>query len=497
VGKATTNTQGAGAQTATSASATAGTKPKSGLTRRTAWLYGLGSAAYGVKDNGFAYILMIYYSQVLGVPATLFGSAMFVALLFDAVSDPLVGYWSDNTRSRWGRRHPFMYASVVPVTLSWLALWNPPLELLGPSGLWFYLVAMAILVRLSITFYEIPNTALAAELTDDYDERTWLFGLRYMLGWGGGLLAAILGWGVFFRATEEYPYGVLNPEAYLGYSLASVALIVGSVLVSSIGLHREIPRLRQPPPASSRTVAARFAELRHTLSNRNFLWLFLTAIFAATAAGIGTNLNSYVYTYFWELESRDVLWINLPLILSAAAAALTAPWLTARFDKKHTALGVFAAIVVINPFLIVLRLVGWFPDNDWAGVLPAVVLHAMVDVWLICLFGITLASMMADVVEHSEASTARREEGLFFAARTFAAKATTGLGTLMAGIALDWIAFPRGAGPGEVPTDSVAWLGIVYGPLLTSFYLLAGFALRNYDISRGEHDERVRTLRGD
>ena len=76
------------------------------INRRVRVLYGLGAAAYGVKDNGFNYFLMIYYNQVLCLPGSMAGLAIMIALIFDAVSDPLVGYWSDNTRSRWGRRHP-------------------------------------------------------------------------------------------------------------------------------------------------------------------------------------------------------------------------------------------------------------------------------------------------------------------------------------------------------------------------------------------------------
>ena len=77
--------------------------------------YGIGSVAYGVKNNGFDYFFLIFYSQVLGVDAELVGLALMLALAFDAISDPLVGYLSDNTHSRWGRRHPFMYAAALPV----------------------------------------------------------------------------------------------------------------------------------------------------------------------------------------------------------------------------------------------------------------------------------------------------------------------------------------------------------------------------------------------
>ena len=93
------------------------------------WLkmaHGSGAAAFGIKNNGFDYFLLFFYGTVVGLEPGLVGLAILIALVLDAISDPLVGYWSDNFRSRWGRRHPFMYASALPVALSYFLLWNPP-----------------------------------------------------------------------------------------------------------------------------------------------------------------------------------------------------------------------------------------------------------------------------------------------------------------------------------------------------------------------------------
>ena len=91
--------------------------------------YGFGSVAFGVKNNGFDYFFLIFYSQVMGVSAYLVSLALLIALVFDALSDPLIGYLSDNTRSRWGRRHPYMYAAAMPVALGYYFVWNPPASL--------------------------------------------------------------------------------------------------------------------------------------------------------------------------------------------------------------------------------------------------------------------------------------------------------------------------------------------------------------------------------
>ena len=126
--------------------------PPDGTALSTKLYYGFGSVAYGVKDNGFAYFLLLYYNQVLGLPASWVGAAIMVALVIDAISDPVVGYVSDNLHSRWGRRHPFMYAAAAPVAISFHLLWNPP-QGLTQVGLFAYLLTIAVLVRTFITFY--------------------------------------------------------------------------------------------------------------------------------------------------------------------------------------------------------------------------------------------------------------------------------------------------------------------------------------------------------
>lgn len=466
------------------------------ISTRARWLYGVGSAAYGVKDNGFSYFLMFYYSQVLGLPASLAGLAIMIALIFDAVSDPLVGYWSDHTHSRWGRRHPFMYAAAVPVSVCYFFLWNPIVDDLSQTGLFIYLIICSVLVRFFITLYEIPSTSIVAELTEDYDERTRLLSYRYMFGWYGGLSMAVLGWGFFFADTAEYPKGVLNPDGYFGYSFIGAIVMFLAIVGSSYGLHKYIPHLRKPPPKKDHfDLAQMLRELKATLSNRNFLVLFVAGLFAYVGFGIATNFYPYINTYFWEFDSGNIVVMNMAYYLSATLAFILTPLITRRFDKKASAIGIYAISIGFSATPIVLRLLGWFPDNDSPYLWPIMIVHAVFDVTLIVMFGIVQASMLADVVEHSEEKTGRREEGLFFASRTFGQKATSGFGTLFAGIALDLIQFPRDATPGELDEEIVFNLGLIYGPMVASFFTMALISISFYKISRKGHDGRIRELK--
>lgn len=145
--------------------------------------FGFGSVAYGIKDNGFAVFLLIYFNQVIGMPAEQVGLAVALALVADAFFDPFVGHRSDATRSRWGRRHPWLYGAALPIALSWLLLWNPPEWSNG--ALFFYLIFVAMAVRFSFSAYEVPALAMLPEMTRDYHERTEVLRYRFLFGWLG------------------------------------------------------------------------------------------------------------------------------------------------------------------------------------------------------------------------------------------------------------------------------------------------------------------------
>ena len=134
------------------AAAPRGARLSSGVTLS----YGLGSIAYGVKDAGFGTFLLIYYNQVVGVNPGTVGLVIMLALVLDAFVDPAVGLFSDRTQPRWGRRHPWMYASAVPIAVGWLLLWNPPAGLAEPAKL-VWLFVTAVVVRSAVSCYEVPT----------------------------------------------------------------------------------------------------------------------------------------------------------------------------------------------------------------------------------------------------------------------------------------------------------------------------------------------------
>jgi GPH family glycoside/pentoside/hexuronide:cation symporter len=468
-------------------------KARPRITRRTTVLYGVGSVAFGVKDNGFSFFLLLYYNQVLGLPEAWVGFGIMLALVLDGVFDPLVGYVSDHLRSGWGRRHPLMYGAALPVAASYWLLWNPP-EGLSPSRLLAYFVGVSVLVRMAIAVYEIPSASLVPELTDHYDERTSILSYRFFFGWWGGLTMAVVAYAVFLQPDAAHPIGVLNPDGYHRYGVVASLIMLVAILVSAVGTHGYIPYLRQPPARRHRGVRGAVAELVETLTNRSFLALFCAGVSGSMAAGLSAALGIYFNTYFWELTSSQISTFVVAMFPAALVAGGLAPALSRGVGKKRAAIGVSVAAVALGPLPVVLRLLGAFPPNGTTVLLATLLVFNTITVTLVIMSGILTASMVADIVEDHEVATGRRSEGVFVAANAFVQKATSGIGIFASSLLLGAIGFPRDAKPGQVDPEVVRRLGLVYTPVLVVLYLVAIAFLATYRISRETHEDNLRRL---
>jgi Na+/melibiose symporter-like transporter len=452
--------------------------------------YGFGSVAFGVKDQGFG-LLLFFYNQVLGAPVQMVTAAISIALAFDAFADPIVGQISDNLRTPWGRRHPFMYAAAFPVAIAYFFLWNPP-HLTGQAQ-FLYLVAGIIVVRTFITMYEIPSSSLVAELTFDYDQRTSFLGWRYLFGWLGSLTMTLLAFGVFFRATPQYPQGQLNPAAYVPYSLTACALMVFAIFVTCLGTHRFIPYFNTPPKRPL-TFGRIFTEMAQTMRNRSFIVLTVSAIFGAVAAGTLGALNLYFATYFWGLTSFQIFLLSIITIVAPVTALFLAPAFSSRVGKKAAAMTLWILATVFYWFPMAARLLGAFPKNGDPWMIPLLAFMQTTGTMFSIACSITISSMLADVVEDSQRVTGRRSEGLFFASNAFVLKAVSGGGALVAGAMLAFVHFPAHANPATLDPQIPKNLALAYFPVTFTLYAVALGCLSFYRISRSDHEENVRTL---
>ena len=223
-----------------------------GASLNTMFTYGIGTIAIGIKNSLLGTFLLLYFNQVLGLPALLVTSALAIALLIDAVSDPIVGIWSDRVRSRWGRRHPFIYVAIIPFTLSYYFILQNPGSIsageITESELFVRLVFLLIIMRLSMTFYEVPRGALQPELTKDYDQRNQISGIGMAFGWIGGAGMASIAYAFFFVETPDFmgASAFLRPEAFQQLAFWGGLSLFISAVISNIGLHKHIPNLHIP-----------------------------------------------------------------------------------------------------------------------------------------------------------------------------------------------------------------------------------------------------------
>ena len=457
--------------------------------------YGFGSVAYGVKNNGFDYFLLLFYSQVIGLDARLVGIAITTALVFDAISDPIIGYWSDNVRSKMGRRHPFMYVSALPVALSYFFLWNPPIEW-SDTAIFWYLLVLAVFIRTFITLYETPSSALTPELSEEYTERSSLLSFRYYFGWTGGNSMTVLMFFFIFPAlaTATIPDGRFNRESYEILGITGSLLIFISIMVSSIGTHSQIPFLKSPPAQRALTLKGIFREIFETLANRSFVALFGAALLGAIATGLAAALAFYFYTYFWEFTSIETGIITTGVFLAAIIGFVLAPIVTKRFGKKNGAMGIGLIAFLGAPLPVFLRLIGVLPENGDPFVFWFVFGTGVIDVGLIICFQILFASMTADLVEQAELKTGRRSEGVFFSSVTFVRKTVQGLGLLAASFVLALAEFPSGATVEQVSDESIWLLGAYYVPTILTLWLGMIAVISLYKVDEESHTATLKEL---
>ncbi len=458
---------------------------------RTKLLYGSGSIAFGVNDQSFSYLLIFFYNQVVGVPAAWVGAAVALAMAFDALADPIVGQISDNLRTRLGRRHPFMYASAIPVALSYFLLWNPPHW--SPSALFYYLFVAAVLVRTFITLYEIPSSSLVAELTPDYHQRTSFFSFRTLFGWVGGLTMTLLAFGVFLVPDKTHPVGQLNPHGYVSYSITGALIIAVVILISAIGTQRFIPNF-VVPPARRFSLIQTLREMYETVSHGSFLVLVVSALFASIALGTLTTLNIYFNTYFWGLNSKQVFLLTAALFPAAILAWAIATPISRMFGKKKAAISLWIIATVFYWFPLAARIAGFFPSNNSPLLIPLLLVFGTIGITFSIADDIIISSMVADVVEDSELKTGRRSEGLFFAARSLVIKAVSGLGGFLATVLLAIVHFPEHVNPATLDPAIPKHLALVYFPVSFGLYGVALICLSFYRIDRAKHEENLRRL---
>lgn len=465
------------------------------LPRSTRLAYGFGAISIGVKNAAFSSYLLLFYNQVIGVPAAIVSTAIALTLLVDAVADPFIGRLSDVTRSRWGRRHPYIFASALPTAFFFIIAWFPPSGLTDVQmGIWIF--SVAALTRVSISMFEIPSSAMNPELTSDYAQRTRLFSLRYWFGYAGTFGFTAFSLAVFFVATPDYPIGQLNPDGYHRFALAGGALILLAILVCAIGTRKQVQNMRQADvPTQKGTIGSHLTEMFSAFKHKAFLAIFGFGVFKYTAIGLSSATTLYFSTYVFDLKSGQIALLTFDSLVAASIAAPLAPWFSARFGKRNTsmAMAFFGILLGVSP--LILTYFGLFFPVGHPLLVPTLFLVGASYGAMIATSLINTSSMLADVVEDHAVTTGKHAAGVFFSASSFMQQCSTGFGILVAGMVLTASGFPEKVSPADVTLAMEQSLLIHYIPASIGLWTIGCLFLFFYPITETLHRANVARLR--
>lgn len=458
------------------------------LTKRMKFSYGFGSTAEAVAFTATSSFLLLFYNQVRGLPASHVGMALAAGLFVNAVFDPLVGSWSDRTRSKLGRRHPFMYASILPCALLFWAVFNPPN--IGEFGQLMWLAVTNTLLLQALTLYHTPHLALGGELSTDYLGRSSVMAYNTFCLWIGDTLGWILSFRVFFAATEQYSNGALDPTRWPLFSTTIAIAIFVILAYSSWSTRSRIPYLPVPaadtPPFGFREL---FRDVGRSLSNRNYVVLLIGLFFVSMMVGVRTGLWLYGATYFWRLTNDQISFFVIGSFAGYLFAAFVVKRLHDKFDKRWTgaaALCLYAVGPAIPLALGYFGVLSWdTPGLLWILIAFSVLQHAPYSVMTT-----TIYSALADIADENELKYGMRQEGILYSTRTFFARVDQAMGTALAGWVLTVIAFPAKAVPGQVDPNVLMGLAIAFvlstipGLIAVIFYAMLRVTRRTHEATR-------------
>lgn len=446
--------------------------------------YGYGNIGNAVKTVVFSTFLFFYYNQILGLSGKMCGMAVFIALCFDAINDPLIGLWSDRTTSKkWGNRLIFMLFGGFPFALFLFCLFIPPVYL-SQTGLFIWFVVFAVLTRTAQTFFQIPYLSLGAELTSDYVERSNLYSYVQFFGFVGNVCVAGAGYVIFFRSTAEFDNGMLNESMYPYFGIYAAVLILLGTYLSIFGVRKEALK-REPIKSEKKQLYQSFANI---LQNKSFKNIIIGLAILMITNATGEILSTYLFLHFWGIKPEEIaIYLAVPFFAGLIVAMWLSPKAVKWFDKKHTLIYSVVGVWIISTILIGLKLFNIIPDDK-----NTIIITLMIGIGCINIFAplilITINSVFADIADEIRFETKHQQTGTLFSIRALLSKLATGVGSLFAGVLLDMIDFPTNAEIGTV-SESVAFnLGLVSGPLLTIIGLIPILFFLNYKIDKKRHE---------
>ncbi|MGF1519566.1 MAG: MFS transporter [Nodosilinea sp.] len=438
--------------------------------------YGVGELAAAVPASLSAFFVLYFFTTVAGLSPALAGAVLLFGRFWDAINDPLIGWLSDRTVSPWGRRYPWMIGGVIPLAISSVLLWTVP-PFASQWAIFAYYIALSIFAFAAFTTVQLPYTALAAELADDYDERTDLIGMKSAFSIGGSIVALLMAQAVFARVADPARQYVI-----LGALSASLAVVIIGLCVA--GTYRRYWQVQRGRPqlATSGASPALLAQLRSVFKNRAFRQILGLYLCGWMSVQVTAAMLPYFVGAYMELPATHFAQMALAVQGTAIAMLWGWDWVAKRTGKR--------TVFLMGAPLAALAL-GGLATVQPGQVAWMYTLGVIAGVGVATLYMVPFA-MLPDVVDLDELETGLRREGLYFSALVFLQKLGLAVALFISGQVLGWTGYVASA---ESQPEAALWaIRLLIGPLPA--FLLAGglwFCYR-YPINRERHQQILLAL---
>jgi len=458
--------------------------------------YGVGQSLISVKHMLFHFFFLYFFANVMGVSEILVMAATFIALIIDAITDPIMGQISDNTRSkRWGRRHKYMLWGILPTAMGLAFLFSPPTGM-SQAGLFFWMLGFLLLVRIGLTVYGVPYYALGTELSTRYNERTNIMTVRVFFENVSSLFVFIIGLLIFLPETPEFEDGMMNKAGYSPFVTTMAIIGIVGALICVFGTKPMIPKIRRYDDDPRTKWTSTFSEMKSAFSLKPFRALCWGYCLIAILYGFGASLSFYMGGYLWQFTQVQKFLIAVAPLLFLPFAMILASWLAAKMDKKPAiCVFVFAYFICVTAPYALFTLGLTPPIESQALITFIIVINALAVFAFAGIVAISY-SMLADLTDVMEAETGKRQEGILNAAFSFIQKITFVFGTGTASLCLMLINFPKQTDPSAVPQTAINGLATVSIIAGVAFSALALFSYRKYGLTRTKLEALQAELRG-
>ncbi|MBL0953722.1 MAG: MFS transporter [Leptospira sp.] len=438
---------------------------------------------YGFAETGITAVqlftqiyLLKYYTEIVGLNSSLAGIALSISVIWDAISDPLMGRISDHTTTRFGRRRPYIFIGGILLSISVLLLFSPP-SLSSQMGKFAYLLSVYLLVNTAMTVISVPHIALGGELSFERNERTSVFGWRLFFSNIGMLIGMIVPAAILQSLGDESAKENIITSRTVAGEIVSLVILVSSIITFLVTKGKDTiqsDKTKQLPF---------FQSFGSVLRNK----MFLILLFAFIIATIGRTFNSAIALYYYEYrlglkESQVVINILLPFFLVLMLSIGFWVWISKRIGKKIPAfLGVFGLgllTVIVYPL---------FPYGELRPPLIAAFFGGIFAGSILI-----MDSILTDVVDYDEYKTGEKREGLYFGIWKMGVKFSQAFGIALTGFLLDFIGFQNGLT--EQSAEVGFRLAMIFGPGVGFFFILGSIVFLFFPLTDAKHIQVQRIL---